>query len=190
MKKLKEPCRSCGKPIDPRLAGVPVLRGRDRRPPHRRPRGPAGVPAPDRRRAGGRAGCRALRANRRRRARSCSTPSRLDPERRASSTSPASRRRTGAGPTSSQPLPKEHLNGPNPDPGEARRLRARPDRRGDRPLRAQGAADRRAEADAGRPRRWPSATTPSTPRSRSSASWSSSSRAARWSRWCSREPRP
>ena len=40
--------------------------------------------------------------------------------------------------------PERSINGPDPDPGEARRVRARPDRRGHRPLRAQGAHDRRA----------------------------------------------
>ena len=89
-----------------------------------------------------------------------------------------------------RPLRTERTHGADPDPGQARRLRARPDRRDHRPLRAQGPEDRRPQAHAGRPRTSPSSTTPSTTASRSSASSSSSSPPARSSRWCSRASRP
>ena len=74
----------------------------------------------------------------------------------------------------------------NPDPDQARRLRARAHRRGPGALRAQGPADRRPAPAPASTRSSPAATTPSTPRSRSSASWSSSSPAGRWSPRCSR----
>ena len=44
MRKLKDPCQSCGRPLDPDLEGMPLLRGRDRR---GRP-GPASRPPPSR----------------------------------------------------------------------------------------------------------------------------------------------
>src|SRR5262245_6186010 len=52
--------------------------------------------------------------------------------------------RTGGSPGGKSPgNEREETYGPDADPGEAGRLRARPDRRGTRPLRAQGAAHRR-----------------------------------------------
>ena len=90
--------------------------------------------------------------------------------------------------TDPEGVPKPNV--PDPDPGEAGRVRAQPDRRDHRPLRAQGPAHRRAAAHDARPRSSPSSTTPSTRASRSSRSSSPSSPPARWSRWCSRATRP
>ncbi len=98
---------------------------------------------------------------------------------------PPGRPRARTHPTQRGPLP----DGQDPDPGQARCLRARPDRRDHRPLREQGAEDRRAEAHDRRPRDWPSSTTPSTRTSRSSATWWTSSPAARWWPWCWRVTR-
>src|SRR5215208_7054210 len=47
---------------------------------------------------------------------------------------------------------RETPDGPDPDPGEAGRLRTQPHRRDHRPLRAQGPADRRAAPHDARPR--------------------------------------
>ena len=157
MRKLKEPCRSCGKPLDPRWRVCPYCEaevvGRTRRAPRERPRA-AGASGP----------------------RASERPSGSRPSRARRSVDAPAALRTGAGidgdELASAPAQRGTLTAParashvaasaeaiasraviaNPDPGQARRLRARPDRRGDRPLRAQGPADRGAEADAGRPR--------------------------------------
>ena len=81
-------------------------------------------------------------------------------------------------------------NVPHPDPRQARRLRARPHRRGARPVRAQGPRADRPEADHRRRGDRPRALRRAHRASRSSASWSTSSPAARWSPRCSRASKP
>ena len=154
------PLRDLRQAARPAVADLPVLRGRDPGASRRAPR------APQRRQP------RAPRAESAARAAVAST----------SAASSAARRNLN--------LEGDIPDGPDPDPGQARRLRAQPDRRDHRPLRAQGPAARRAEAADAQPRDWPSSTTPSTTSARSSASSSSSSPPARWSRWCSRATRP
>ena len=82
--------------------------------------------------------------------------------------------------TTTRRRPPDH--GPDPHPGQARRVRARPDRRDHRPLRAQGPGLVALKHMHARRGDSPSSTTPSTTASRSSASSSSSSPPARSSR--------
>ena len=78
-------------------------------------------------------------------------------------------------PPQPSPDPSKETHGPDPDPGQARRLRARPDRRDHRPLRAQGPADRGAQAHDARQATRQAALRRARRASRSSASSSSSS---------------
>ena len=148
MRKLKERCYSCGKPIEPTWKICPYCEAETER---RRRHAAAGVAA-------------------------------RPPARRSRPSQPDEPRRRGA-------HAREPRHGTDTDPGQARRVRARPDRRDHRALRAQGPADRRAAAHDDDRGHSPSSTTPSTRASRSSASWSSSSPPARWWRWCSRATR-
>ena len=180
---------SCSRPLDQAGRSAPTARPRcPRQPPRRaappapRRRGERSSRRPTPRERGARepptrapsASARATDAERGRRAR----------ERRARR---RRRRRVGDGRAARPALaatrprqtdlttPSKGTHGPNADPRQARRLRARADRRDHRPLRAQGPADRRAAAHDRRRASSPSATTPSTPSARSSASSSSSS---------------
>ena len=155
------PVRELRPAARPGVDDLPVLRGRD--PGRRRPR---------------------------RRAAAGAAADTSEPPRRPSRAERRRRRRRPPRQSSRDPDDRSLADGPDPHPGQARRVRARPDRRDHRPLRAQGPAHRRAEAhDAHRATR-PSSTTPSTRAARSSASSSTSSPPARSSRWCSRATRP
>ena len=155
LRRLKEPCNVCGKPLDPRWKICPYCeaevgpgRRRSRR---RRPAAPAA------RRAAAAARSGPVRPPRPPPASREAGPRAAPAERAGASRAPAPAQRLD-----SRTQPRENQHGPDPDPGEARRLRARPDRRGHRPLRAQGPDDRRAEAHDRRRASWPSSTTPST----------------------------
>ena len=131
MRKLKEPCRSCGKPLDPRWQRVPLLRGRGCRlgaggaqrapapgPARQRPPGRASA------RHGGAPGPRAHGRTARASTAASSTPAPRRDDRRAD-------RLARGEPRSSQPPPERERSqphGPHPDPREARCLRAGPDR--------------------------------------------------------------
>ena len=108
MRRLKERCYSCGKPIDPAWKLCPYCEAETGAPSRRRPPRAAAV-------AAARSSEQAVTA----------APNR---PRAASITQP----------------PKEQRHGPDPHPGQAGCVRAQPDRRDHRPLRAQGPAHRRA----------------------------------------------
>ena len=165
---LKDPCPTCGKPVDPRWALCPYCETRAARPrrassraagarsarqqqPRRR-----GAAEQARRRTRRRAQQRPRRKeqSRRRSRKTEPTPPRAAARQGAATAVAPPRSRRGAGPRQA-PSERRSRDVPDPDPGQARRLRARPHRRGDRPLRAQGSADRRAEADAPPTRRSP-----------------------------------
>ena len=117
MRKLKDPCQSCGRPLDPTLEGMPVLRGRARRRQHPTPR--------------------------RQRRRDAA---------RATSESAAEQTVDDLNAATSVLRKETAVHGAHAHPRQARRLRAQPDRRDHRPLRAQGAAARGAAADDDDPR--------------------------------------
>ena len=109
MRKLKERCYSCGKPIDPTWRICPFCEAETSARRRRRPR-----------------------ARRRRRRRPTSRPSpaeAAEPEPAEAATGETSRR---------SDADTRARHGTDPDPGQAGRVRARPDRRDHRPLRAQG----------------------------------------------------
>ena len=176
-------------------------RPRGRRPPREAPP----RKAPSGRRAKSPPGTRSsplLRRPRRRlRARSAASARRAPSARRATTRPPTTANPARAGARPRLPEPQTHRlprlersrhvrDDPHPDPRQARRLRARPHRRGHRPLRAQGPAPDRAQADHRRRGDRARALRRAHRASRSSASSSTSSPAARWSPRCSRASRP
>ncbi len=113
LRKLRDPCVSCGKPLDPDWRICPYCEAEI----------PGVTP-------------RAPRRRRRRRVELGGDRGRGD-----------ERSRRGAAVDAVRP-PTERFSphGPDPHPGQAGRVRARPDRRDHRPLRAQGPAHRGAQA--------------------------------------------
>ena len=148
MRKLKEPCASCGKPLDPRWRVCPYCEAEVAA----AVRQSDGVARQRRQGARTEAGKRSERPRRAERGRRApARPLTAELDRTRSATAPGSTRRPSIvahGAAAAQPVRSRAAHGADPDPGQARRLRAQPDRRGDRPLRAQGPAHRGAEADA------------------------------------------
>ena len=172
--RIKDPCESCGKPIDPRWSVCPYCET------PQSPRRPAGAPAgaeaalegrrlrprPPPKPRTGRAssrlveGRRAAPRPRSNRSQPAPTPPDGEPQRKASgSSSPRASRqasssshaahaaRPSAASSSAPALVGWRADGrdqAHPDPDQARRLRARAHRRDPRPLRAQGPADHRS----------------------------------------------
>ena len=165
LRKLKEPCSDCGKPLDPRWKICPYCEaevGQAAEPRPRRARRPQGDP---RRRA-------PPRGRRRRGRPRAEAPPRLAAS--AHATGSADLRGARMDRTLILVKPDAFARGLT---GE---IIARFERKG---LRIAAMKHMTVTGS------WPSGTTPSTARSRSSASWSSSSPAARWWPWCSRATR-
>ena len=162
MRKLKDPCTACGKPLDPMWKICPFCEAEIGRAP---PQPRRARRRRERLRAAGR------RRHRARRATAAPAPERRPP----SAASPRRHRDAVSRSRHADPDRRPHAHrrrpdGANADPGQARRLRPQPDRRDHRPVRAQGPAAGRAEPDDDDPRAGRAATTPSTRASRSTRS--------------------